>query len=302
MTVSQPVLDRRTFLARAGVLGLALSAPPGLLSAAHANPTGDAVEALVRWLRPELRSLAAETHDALAAFSLPGDDRFSRRQHLSRPAPGGIATRCGRFLMETIDGYLPVPDRVWVPTLVQSTRVLGDVPAPLPPELRSLGLAEAQRLDRALEIVLTNDETLPASIVTALLLNVTATIQVPAVLWRSGGVAPFAKLSWNEKARVFRDFESPNPKIVVLVRRSGALDGWLVDALDGLITYLAMAMLALSADGHYSEQSQYDRRTKQLQGRPISWDQCGYLANTQVPPDGHPEFLGYYQDRMAVEA
>jgi len=118
----------------------------------------------------------------------------------------------------------------------------------------------------------------------------------------SGGIAPFAKLSWNEKARVFRDFETQNPKIVVLVRRSGVLDGWLVDALDGLIKYLAMAMLALSADGHYSEQSKFDWRSKRFEGRPVSWDQCGYLADTRVPPDGHPEFLGYYQDRKAVEA
>ncbi|MBJ7329586.1 MAG: hypothetical protein JHC95_06790 [Solirubrobacteraceae bacterium] len=295
-------VDRRTFLARAGVLGLALSAPPGLLDAARANPTGDAVEALIRWLRPQLRRVSAETHDALAAFSLPGDDRFSRRQHLWRPEPGGVAAGCGPFLMKTIDGYLPVPDRVWIPTLVTSTRVLGNVPAPLPPDLRRLGLADAQRFDRALEIVLTNDETIPASIVIALLLNVTATILTPAVLWRSGGVAPFAKLSYNEKGRVFRDFEGDTPKIVTLLRRSGALDGWLVDALDGLIKYLAMAALALSADGMWSEQSTYDPATKRLSGRPIGWDQTGYLIGRTEPPDGHADLLGYYQDRTEVEA
>lgn len=300
--MSDPVLDRRTFLARAGVLGLALSAPPGLLSAAQANPAGDAIEALVRWLRPELQKLAAETHDALAAFCIPGDDSFSRRQHLMRDEPGGVAAGCGAFLMDTIDGYLALPDVVWVPPILQGTRALGNVPAPLPPELRQMGLAEAQRLDRALKIVIENDETIPAAIVVALLLNVTATILTPAVLWRSGGIAPFAKLSYREKAAVFRDFESRAPKIVILARQSGALGSHVVEALDGLIRYLTMAMLALPSDGMYSEQSTYDRAAKAVRSRPIGWDQAGYLPGQTVPPDGHPEFLGYYQDRREVEA
>lgn len=300
--MSNTVLDRRTFLARAGVLGLALSAPPGLLSAAHANPTGDAIEALVRWLRPELQKLAAETHDALAAFCIPGDDPFSGRQHLARPEPGGVAAGCGPFLMDTIDEYLALPDAVWVPPILQGTRVLGNVPAPLPPELRRVGLGGAQRLDRALKIVIENDETIPAAIVVALLLNVTATILTPAVMWRRGPVSPFAKLSYREKAAVFRDFESRAPKIVILARQSGALDSHVLEALDGLVKYLTMAMLALPSDGMYSEQSTYDRETKRLRSRPIGWDQANYLPGQTVPPDGHPEFLGYYQDRREVEA
>ena len=114
------MVDRRTFLARTGVLGLALAAPPGLLARADANPAGDAIEELVRWLRPQLRNLAIETYEGLAAFVAPGDDRFSALQHQRLPGPGGVAAGAGRFTLDTIDGYLPVPDRIWIPTMLRS--------------------------------------------------------------------------------------------------------------------------------------------------------------------------------------
>lgn len=296
------VVDRRTFLARAGVLGLALTAPPGLLAApVQAAPAGDAIEALVRWLRPQLQRLSGETFNGLVAFCTPGDDRYSVAQHLSRPTPGGIAANTGQFLMDTIDGYLPVPDQVWIPLATRATRSLGDVPAPLPAELRQVGLGEAQRLDTALRLVIENDETLPASIVIALLLNVTATILHPAALWRRNGfTAPFPRLSFREKAAVFRDFEREQPKVVLLLR--GTMPGWLLDELNNLIKYLTMAMLALPADGLFSEQSAFDRSTRRPTQRPLGWELAGYLPGRSDAPEGHPEFLGYYQDRTAVEA
>lgn len=296
------MVDRRTFLARTGVLGLALAAPPGLLARADANPAGDAIEELVRWLRPQLRNLAIETYEGLAAFVAPGDDRFSALQHQRLPGPGGVAAGAGRFTLDTIDGYLPVPDRIWIPTMLRSTRVLGDLPTRLPDEFRRVGLGDAQRLDRALEIVIENDETLPAAIVAALLLNVTATILTPQVLWRRGAISPFTKLSYNQKARVFRDLEATNPKIVTLVRQSGVLPGWLVDELNNLIKYLAMAMLALPANGTYNERQVFDREAGVARERPIGWDLTGYAPGRTVPTEGYPELRGWYQDRTEVEA
>lgn len=295
-------LDRRTFLARAGVLSLALSAPPGLLAPpAHANAAGDALEALVRWLRPQLQALSDETFKALAAFCVPGDDRFSRAQHNATQTPGAIATNTGEFLMDTIDGYLPLPDAIWVPAVLDVTRHLGNTPARLPRELREVGLGEAQRLDRALKLVIENDETIPASIVIALLLNVTATILSPAALWRRNGMnAPFAKLSYREKGRVFQDFEKPNPKIILAL--GGRYSGFLVSELNNLIKYLTMAMLALPADGTYSEQSEFDPQTRTLRRRPLGWDLSDYLPGRADAPDGHDEFLGYYRGIQEVTA
>lgn len=295
-------LDRRAFLARAGVLSLALSAPPGLLAPpANANVVGDGLEELVRWLRPQLQAVSDETFKALAAFCIPGDDRFSAAQHNATSSPGAIATNTGEFLMDTIDGYLPLPDAVWVPAILDVTRYLGNTPARLPQELRDVGLGEAQRLDAALKLVIENDETLPASIVIALLLNVTATILSPFALWRRNGMhAPFAKLSYHEKARVFRDFERPNPKIILAL--GGRYSGFLVTELNNLIKYLTMAMLALPADGMYSEQSTLDRQTRTLRARPIGWDQSNYLPGRTDPPDGHDEFLGYYRGIQEVTA
>lgn len=295
-------VDRRTFLARAGVLGLALSAPPGLLAPpAGANPTGDALEQLVRWLRPQLQALSAETFDALVAFCVPGDDPFSHAQHNASPTPGAVAADAGPFLMDTIDGYLPLPDAIWVPAVLDVTRYLGNTPARLPRELRDVGLAEAQRLDAALKLVIENDETLPASIVIALLLNVTATILTPWALWRRNGrQAPFAKLSYREKARVFRDFERPNPKIILAL--GGRYSGALVNELNNLIKYLTMAMLALPADGTFSEQQVFDPATRTLRARPLGWDLSNYLPGRTDAPDGHDEFLGYYQGRQEVTA
>ncbi|MBW9207483.1 hypothetical protein KV097_16200 [Mumia sp. zg.B17] len=291
---------RRAFLARAGVLGLAAAAPPALFAApARAATTDDALEALLAWLRPQLQRLSADTFGGVAAFCYPGPDAFSLRQLEVRREAGGIATRTPQFLMDTLDGYIPLPDSIVIPLLTDGTRQLGALPRPLPYVVTRAGLRRAQRLDEALTIVLENDEHLPASIVVALLLNVTAAVLVPASLLRLGFNSPFARLRYAEKARVFADLESDEPTVVKVLRP--IVGDFLADELRGLVHYLAMALLALPSDGMYSEQSAYDRATKRLVRRPIGWDQTNYLPGRTTPPDGHAELLGYYQGRTEVE-
>ncbi len=297
------VTGRRAFLVRAGVLGLAVALPPALAgppSAGAAAPTAtaDVIEDLMRWLRPQLQRLAFDTFSGVAAFCLPGPDLYSLRQLEVRAEAGGVATKTPQFLMDTIDGYLPLPDAIVVPLLTEGTRELGSLPTPLPLSLRRVGLSRAQRVDEALTLVLENDEHLPASIVIALLLNVTASVLVPASLFRIGFDSPFARLRYTEKARVFADLEGPEPSVVAALRP--LVGDFLADELRSLIRFLSMAMLALPSDGMYSEQSTFDRATRQLVRRPIGWDQTRYLPGRTRPPDGHPELLGYYQGRTEV--
>ena len=292
---------RRAFLARAGVLGLALAVPPALAgtpaygaSASAADP----LEELVAWLRPQLQRLAFDTFSGVAAFCVPGPDLYSLRQIEVRPEAGGVATKTPQFLMDTMDRYLPLPDSVVVPLLTGGTRELGSLPTPLPRSLRSVGLGRAQRLDEALTLAIENDEHIPASIVIALLLNVTASVLTPASLFRLGFDSPFARLRYSEKAGVFADLEGDEPSVVAALRP--IIGDFLADELRSLIRFLAMAMLALPSDGMYSEQSTYDRAARQLVRRPAGWDQSRYLPGRTRPPDGHPELLGYYQGRTEV--
>lgn len=296
------VTGRRAFLVRAGVLGIAAALPPALAGppavAAAPTATADVIEELMAWLRPQLQRLAFDTFSGVAAFCLPGPDLYSLRQLEVRAEAGGVATKTPQFLMDTIDGYLPLPDSVVVPLLTDGTRQLGSLPTPLPLSLRRVGLSRAQRVDEALTLVLENDEHVPASIVIALLLNVTASVLVPASLFRIGFDSPFARLRYTEKARVFADLEGPEPSLVAALRP--LVGDFLADELRSLIRYLSMAMLALPSDGMYSEQSAFDRATRQLVRRPIGWDQTRYLPGRTRPPDGHPELLGYYQGRTEV--
>lgn len=294
-------VDRRTFLARAGVLGLALSTPGGLLAAPARAATDDDIEAVVRWLTPILDNLSRETFDAMVAFCVPGNDHHSIRQGVSRPRPGGVGVGTTSYLLKTFNTYISIPDELWVPVILEGTRRMGAVPTPLPTSLRVVGLNEAQRFDRALKLVIENGSTIPAPIIVTLLLNITATLLVPACLFRRSPYSvPFARLSYREKAVVFRDMESPNPRGLALVGR--ILDYNLRRRLPPLLNFLTNALLAFPSGGLYSEQSTYDPALRRVTKRPIGWDQANYLPGLSEPPDGHAELLGYYQDRREVEA
>lgn len=105
-------VDRRTFLARAGVLGLVAGAPSGLLATPALAATDDDIEAVIAWLRPQLDRLSRETFDAMVAFCVPGNDNHSIRQGVSRPKPGGVAAGTTPYLLETFNRYISIPDEL----------------------------------------------------------------------------------------------------------------------------------------------------------------------------------------------
>lgn len=66
---------------------------------------------LVAGTAPQTASAAAfldDTFDGLAAFVVPGNDRFSRHQRVWVDRPGGVDAQAGRVVRETVDSAVPL--------------------------------------------------------------------------------------------------------------------------------------------------------------------------------------------------
>lgn len=48
------------------------------------------------------------TFDGLAAFTVPGNDQYSKRQGVWTDRPGGVDARAGRVVQETLDSAIPI--------------------------------------------------------------------------------------------------------------------------------------------------------------------------------------------------
>lgn len=112
----------------------------------------------------------------------------------------------------------------------------------------------------------------PVSATVAALLNEGALAIAPTAS-RGGFAAPFARLSFGEKAQVFARLES-DPRI-----RGTALEN-AAHLLPGLVATLALG-----------EAGVFDRETRTLTGQPVGWQITGYTG----PSDGEPELVGYWR-------
>jgi hypothetical protein len=118
----------------------------------------------------------------------------------------------------------------------------------------------------------------PLSATAATILNQVATTVRPAS--RSGKFgAPFANLSFAEKAKVFQTIEGFSGPDAGSIR-------FLFGNLPDLVAFLA-----------YSEAGVFDRRRGRLRRRPLGWT----LARYGGTADGHPELKGYLGGRRAAE-
>ncbi|NEE02254.1 hypothetical protein [Phytoactinopolyspora halotolerans] len=307
------LLARRTFLARIGVLGatsaVATAIPATTLArtsqaapAAPAHPdtasvTDAALDRLLDLLRPVLSELSRDTLSGLVVMTSPGPDRFSAAQGTPRPEPGAIEAGGTDFIIEALDGFVPFPDQLSTPLLAALTTALDDTGIALPTSLNTLLLGQVATLDQALLVILRNDQTLPLSLVVALLLNLLATqvnpLSVTGVL-----SSPFARLSLDEKCRAFELLEGPDADLIGLLDAN--LPEPLRDSLSGLLRFLAGALLEFSAFGSYNEWAVFDRQTRELTARPVGWELSGYQPDGVV--HGWDDFIGYYQDRSEVGA
>src|SRR5882762_3938709 len=98
-------VSRRTFLARVGVLGASTLLLPHCAPAA--DETGTVTSALslnllVDLLRPVLAQLSRDTLNGFVAFSVPGQDAYSKAQGTPRSEPGGIEAGGTDFLITNL--------------------------------------------------------------------------------------------------------------------------------------------------------------------------------------------------------
>lgn len=290
----QRPVDRRVFLARIGLLGALAGTgylAPSVLRPGSARAASGAAPDLVT---TALAELARDTLNALAVFVVPGPDAYSAAQGTPRSEPGALEAKTADFLIESLDHYVPVPDGIGKPIGSALANGLADVAVPLPGDLPELPTDALVDLDDAVRTSLRNDETLPLSLLVALLLNSLAAQVNPAAV--SGAfLSPFARLSFEEKARVFQQLEDPTAALIAAI--DGELPEPVKGSVSGLLRFLAGALLEFSAFGTYSEWSTFDLETRYVRTKPVGWQLSGYDPGVL---DGWDEFRGYYQGRTKV--
>ncbi|MBB3662974.1 hypothetical protein FB384_001878 [Prauserella sediminis] len=282
-----PESDRRTFLARLGLLGAVAGISvtvPGIARSAS-GPSLDVIGTA-------LGEVARDTLNALAVFVVPGPDAYSKAQGTPHPEPGALEAKAPDFLIESLDSFVPFPDQLANPIGAALAGGLADVPLDLPGDLPSVPV----ELDSAVRTLLSNDEHLPLSLVIALLLNNLATQVNPAAA--SGAfLSPFARLTFNEKADAFRQLEEPNAELVAAIDQQ--VNEPLKGSVSGMLKFVAGALLEFSAFGTYCEWAKFDPATRYVTGTPVGWDLSKYDPGVM---DGWDEFKGYYQGRTKVSA
>ena len=278
-------LDRRTFLARLGVLGAAAGAGVLIPRAADGAP---AIADLVRKI---IDALVRDTFNAVGAFVAPGADPYSLAQGTPRTEPGALAARTPEFLISFFDNYVGLP-----PELVRgiSTALgdgLADVPIKLPGGTPVLVPGVLEALDDAVRLQLRGPDMLPLSGIIALLLNVVATQVEPASV--SGPfVSPLARLSFGQKAAVLSVLEQEDsPLVAALASQLGPALG---ETVAGLVRFLSGALVEMAAFGTYCEWAVFDPATKSVRRRPVGWYLSGWDPGVL---DGWDDFKGYYQGR-----
>lgn len=284
--------DRRSFLARAGLLGAVVGA--GGLFPRSALAQGDPLDDVVNLLNPVLQQLGRDTWNGVATFVVPGPDAYSRSQGTPREEPGGMEAELPDFLIAALDDFVPFPQEIARPVTAAVASGLSDSGA-VPHGLADLLPGEVARLDEALKRLIDTDATIPLSVAVALLLNLLAT-QVDPVSVRGPFLSPFARLSFEDKAKAFELLERTDSDLV------GLLDTEFPEPLKGSVTgllkFVGGALLEFSAFGGYSEYAVFDPKSKTLTGTPVGWTVSGFS-----PPEGQNGFadvIGYYQGRKEV--
>jgi hypothetical protein len=290
-------VSRRAFLARVGVLGAATAGAGGLLvrsgTGGTASVTMPSGPALTEALRELLAELSRDTLNGLTTFVVPGQDRYSRAQGTRRAEPGALEAQATDFLMESLDNFVPFPESLAQPVAAALQTALSDLTIPLPRGLLDL-LPLVDTLDEALGRLLSSGETIPLSLVVALLLNLVAT-QVNPLAVSGAFLSPFARLRYADKAAAMALVEGPHPDLVA------ALDTELPEPLrgsvSGVLRFVGGALLEFPAFGSYSEWAVFDPATRSLESRPVGWQLTGYPGVS----DGWDDLLGYYQGRTSVD-
>ncbi len=297
---NQPISpQRRNFLLRTGLVGAAAAVAPALLmGSSRANAallaSGSVIESV-------LQALTRDTMAGVVSFVVPGNDLHSISQgEFYLFQKGGMAADTDEFMVEGFNQYMEMPEALSADLLAATSRAYSDAAGPLPVGVASLLSPIEQwvmsRLDQHVDKLLEDTTHAPLAGVFALLLNVLASSVNPFATGLQ--LSPFARLSWQEKARVFEKFETELPDIIATI--AAQLSGSMDENIAGLIRFAAGAMLQFAAFGTYSEWQVYDSDNGQLNDRPVGWDLSNYMQ--QGPVEGWDDFLGYYQGRTEANA
>ncbi|HWD54190.1 MAG TPA: hypothetical protein VG346_03670 [Acidimicrobiales bacterium] len=279
---------RRAFLVRTGVIGaaIALVDVPTLLEPGRAGAAAPSLATL----SPIFDALSKDTINGLVAFVVPGPDAYSVAQGMHDTAPGGLDADGTAFMLNALDNFYPVPQEPLL-LLVQAltTGINANLPSlHLPPLLEEL----ADELDKALQVLLAGETTVPLSLLVALLLNFVATLTNPTAV-HGTFLSPFARLDFTEKTKAFQLMETDAANLAV------AIDGNLTEpvraSISGLIEFLAGALLEFAAFGCFSEFGAFDAQTRTVMATPVGWTLSNYLAlaPNNRPVEGWDEFKGY---------
>ncbi|MBF6175338.1 hypothetical protein [Nocardia blacklockiae] len=236
-----------------------------------------------------------DTLRGVCVMVFPGPDEWSRAQGISRPGPGVVEIGGAEFVRNLFDNYLAAGDQLTRPLAAAFARALDDLGIPAQP-LLGVTPEQGRRIDQALGY-LYSDRVLPLSPLVALVLNFGALLVAPSTLVGPLG-SPFARLSLRDKCRVFELLERPLPQLVSIV--DGGLPGPLRGSGAGFLQFAGGILLEGTAFAVHSEMTMFDPRTRDVWPRPPSWELTGYRPGGLV--EGHPELLGYYQDRTEVPA
>ncbi|MBB1013195.1 hypothetical protein BXY47_1990 [Dietzia kunjamensis] len=289
--------NRRKFLARASMFGAFVSAgialpgvvppPSGLAGTARAQTGSNAFDAV--------EAFSIDTMRGLCVMVMPGPDEWSRQQGTPRTDPGPVEVGGGEFMKDLFDNYLGMGDQLARPLALGIAQALSDLGIQTGPFL-GLSEPEGRRIDQVLGYVY-SDRVLPLSLPVALLVNTGALLVNPGSIVGPLG-SPFSRLTLGEKCRVLEGIEGPVPQLVSII--DGALPVPLRGSASGFLRFAGGILLQATAFGVYSEQNSYDPVTGTVEPRPVPWDLTGYRPDGLV--DGHPEFIGYYQNRTEVPA
>jgi hypothetical protein len=181
------------------------------------------------------------------------------------------------------------------PVLSAFATSMKDVKLPLPDELLNIPIATVRSLDDAMLALLASDDAIPASIAVALLLNFLATETNPASV-HGTFLSPFARLSYDEKAKAMAMLEGPDADLLALVDEN--MPEPLKDSVSGLLRFVGGALFEFGGFGSYHEWAKLEPKTRRLTGRPVGWALTGYQPDG--PVEGWNELRGYYQGRKEV--
>ncbi|HEX5984077.1 MAG TPA: hypothetical protein VFY69_07725 [Solirubrobacterales bacterium] len=292
----QSTFGRRELLLRAGALGAGAMVAGLWPLSAKADVPPSLQPLLSEIAGPAIDLLVYDTYAGLAVMAVPGPDRYSRAQGLTSATPGGIEAHSPDLIQHTLDFYIAWPDAYLHALAAAFREGVSDVP--LPRELLTGPLlvleAVGARMDDALKLVLANDQTVPASLPLAMLMNFAATqVRPSAVVGPTP--SPFANLKWHEKGMAFQRIEQADPELVALIDQNAPQP--LKEGASGLLRFAGGTLLELGGFATYTEWHVFDRRTRRATRRPLGWDLSRYMPGRTTPADGWPEFRGYYEGR-----